>query len=141
VTLPNGETASVTMAEDGSGRATGELPVDQVGLYRLADGLRTAIAAVGPLNPLEWADVRATEAKLQPFAQASGGSVHWIQDGTPEPRKVRPGRPATGRDWIGFRANGDYATVGLDEVSLMPALMVLAMALGMAMVAWRREGK
>ena len=141
VTLPNGETASVAMAEDGSGRASGELAVDQVGLYRLSDGQRTAIAAVGPLNPLEWADVRATDAKLAPFAQASGGTVQWLQDGTPEPRKVRPGRPAFGRDWIGFRANGDFATVGLDEVALMPALLVLAMALGMAMVAWRREGK
>ena len=141
VTLPNGQTASVAMTEDGAGHANGVLAVDQVGLYRLADGLRTAIAAVGPLNPLEWADVRATDSRLAPFAQATGGSAHWLQDGTPEPRKVRPGRPATGRDWIGFRTNGDYAVVGLDEVSLMPALMVLAMALGMAMIAWRREGK
>ncbi|MBL8690286.1 MAG: hypothetical protein JNL04_14360 [Rhodospirillaceae bacterium] len=140
VTLPDGRTASVTMAEN-TGGATGELPVDQVGLYRLSDGQRTAIAAVGPLNPLEWSDVRATDSRLQPFAQASGGSTHWLQDGTPEPRKVRPGRPANGRDWIGFRTNGDYAVVGLDEVALMPALMVLAMALGMAMIAWRREGK
>ena len=140
VTLPDGRTASVTMAEN-TGGATGELPVDQVGLYRLSDGQRTAIAAVGPLNPLEWSDVRATDSRLQPFAQASGGSTHWLQDGTPEPRKVRPGRPASGRDWIGFRTNGDYAVVGLDEVALMPALMVLAMALGMAMIAWRREGK
>jgi len=141
VTLPDGRTASVTMAENNTGGATGELPVDQVGLYRLSDGQRTAIAAVGPLNPLEWSDVRATDSRLQPFAQASGGSTHWLQDGTPEPRKVRPGRPANGRDWIGFRTNGDYAVVGLDEVALMPALMVLAMALGMAMIAWRREGK
>ena len=141
VTLPNGETASVAMTEDSSGRATGTLAVDQAGLYRLADGQRTAISAVGPLNPLEWADVRATDTKLASFAQASGGSIHWLQDGTPEPRKVRPGRPAFGRDWIGFRSNGDFATVGLDEVSLQPALLVLAMALGMAMVAWRREGK
>jgi hypothetical protein len=140
VTLPDGRTASVTMAEN-TGGAAGELPVDQVGLYRLSDGQRTAIAAVGPLNPLEWSDVRATDSRLQPFAQASGGSTHWLQDGTPEPRKVRPGRPANGRDWIGFRTNGDYAVVGLDEVALMPALMVLAMALGMAMIAWRREGK
>ncbi len=141
VTLPNGETASVAMTEDASGRATGTLAVDQAGLYRLADGQRTAISAVGPLNPLEWADVRATDTKLAPVAQASGGSIHWLQDVTPEPRKVRPGRPAFGRDWIGFRSNGDFATVGLDEVALMPALLVLAMALGMAMVAWRREGK
>ena len=141
VTLPNGETASVAMTEDASGRASGTLAVDQAGLYRLADGQRTAITAVGPLNPLEWADVRATDAKLSPFTQASGGSVHWLQDATPEPRKVRPGRPAFGRDWIGFRSNGDFATVGLDEVALMPALLVLAMALGMAMIAWRREGK
>ena len=129
------------MTEDASGRASGTLAVDQAGLYRLADGQRTAITAVGPLNPLEWADVRATDAQLSPFTQASGGSVHWLQDATPEPRKVRPGRPAFGRDWIGFRSNGDFATVGLDEVALMPALLVLAMALGMAMIAWRREGK
>jgi hypothetical protein len=141
VTMPGGESAQVAMVEDGSGRAVGELAVEQVGLYRLSDGQRTAVAAVGPLNPLEWQDVRATDAKLGPFAQASGGTVTWLQDATPEPRRVRPGRPAHGRDWIGFRANGDFATVGLDEFALMPAFLVLALALGAAMIAWRREGK
>jgi hypothetical protein len=141
VTLPDGSTVTAQMAEDGSGRAAGEIQVDQPGLYRLSDGQRTAIAAVGPLNPLEWQDPRTTDAKLGPFAQASGGAVNWIAEGTPEPRRIRPGRPMQGRDWIGFRMNGDYATVGLDQLSLMPGFLVLALALGMAMVAWRREGR
>ena len=42
---------------------------------------RTALAAAGPLNPVEYADVRTTAEKLGPIAEASGGGVFWVGDG------------------------------------------------------------
>ena len=38
----------------------------------------TALAAAGPLNPVEYADVRTTAEKLGPAARASGGGVFWV---------------------------------------------------------------
>jgi hypothetical protein len=141
VTQPNGEIVSVPMADDPSGKATGSLVVERPGLYRLTDGTLTTVAAVGALNPLEFSDMRATEAKLAPVAAATGGGIEWLTDGVPDIRRVRPGRQAAGRGWLGLKANGDYTVTGVDEVALLPALLVLAAALGTLMLAWRREGR
>jgi hypothetical protein len=141
VTEPGGEVVSVPMTDEPSGRATGSLAVQRPGLYRLSDGTLTAVAAVGALNPLEFSDMRATDAKLAPVAAATGGGVEWLIDGVPDIRRVRPGRQAAGRGWIGLKANGDYTVAGVDEVPLLPGLLVLAAALGTLMLAWRREGR
>src|SRR5438552_538613 len=60
VTLPDGTTQSMTLTPDHGGRSSGTLPIAQMGLYRASNGPHTALAAAGPLNPVEFADVRAT---------------------------------------------------------------------------------
>ena len=92
----------------------GSLPVAESGLYRVTDGTRTALAAAGALNPIELADVRTTDEKLTPAAQATGGGIFWIGPGAlPDLRRVAPDRSSAGRNWIGFRANGDYVVTGV----------------------------
>src|SRR6202030_3035439 len=78
VTAPDGSKRSLTLSPESGGRSTGSPPISGKGLYRVSDGTRTALAAAGPLNPVEFADVRATPEKLAPLAQASGGGVFWI---------------------------------------------------------------
>mgnify|MGYP002133191048 CR=1 FL=1 len=56
---------------EGGGRSSGRLAISEMGLYRVTDGTRTALAAAGPLNPIEFADVRSTPEKLGPIAAAS----------------------------------------------------------------------
>ena len=141
VTSPSGETQEVRLVGQGAGRAVGSLAVEEPGLYRLSDGLRAAVAAVGTLNPLEYADMRATPDLLKPLAEATGGAVRWIKAGLPEIRKVRPSRDAQGRGWIGLRANGDYVVTGVKQLPLLPALAVLVLLLGGLVGAWRREGR
>jgi len=141
VTAPSGETQEVGLVGQGAGRSVGSLAVDEPGLYRLSDGLRAAVAAVGTLNPLEYADMRATPVPLKPLAEASGGGVRWIKAGLPEIRKVRPSRDAQGRGWIGLRANGDYVVTGVKQLPLLPAAAVLVLLLGGLVGAWRREGR
>ena len=141
VTGPSGETISVPLAESGEGRATGTLTVDEPGLYRLSDGERTRLVTVGAVNPVEYADVRATDAVLTPVAEASGGSVHWLADGMPDLRRVDADRRAAGRNWIGLRANNDYVVTGVLEVPLLPALLTLLLALGALIGGWLREAR
>jgi hypothetical protein len=89
---------------------------------------------------VELADVRSTPEKLQPVANATGGGIFWAGDGSlPEIRRVSPGRAATGRNWMGFRRNGDYVVTGFSEVPLMPVLAALLLAIGTMLAAWRRE--
>jgi len=142
VTAPSGAIRRVALADQGDGRATASLTVDEPGLYRLADGAEKAIAVVGDLNPVEYTDLRATDAVLGPLAAASGGGVVWLADGTfPSVRKVKPGRDAAGAGWLGLRANGDYIVTGVRQASLMPPWLALVLTLGGLLLAWRAEGR
>jgi hypothetical protein len=141
VTMPDGSTQSLTLSPDAGGRSTGSLAISEMGLYRVTDGDRTALAAAGPLNPIEFADVHATSEKLAPVVAATGGGIFWVGSGTiPEIRRVSRDRAAAGRDWMGLRANGDYTVTGFSEVPLLPGIAALLLIVGGLLAAWRREG-
>ena len=100
-----------------------------------------ALAVAGPLNPLEFSDLRATAEHLGQPAVASGGSLHWIIDGLPELRRTRPGRDSAGKGWIGLVENRASVVTGISQMQLLPAFVfVPAMLLGL-MAAWWREGR
>jgi hypothetical protein len=142
VTAPSGATRSVTLEETGDGRATATIALDEPGLYHLSDGTRNAVSVIGEVNPLEFADLRATAQVLEPLVTANRGAIVWLADGpAPTVRMVRPGRDAAGRGWIGLRANNDYVVTGIQQTPLMPVWLVLALTLGGLMIAWRAEGR
>jgi hypothetical protein len=141
VTAPDGSQRTLTLSAESGGRSTGSLPIDQMGLYRVSDGNRGALAAAGPLNPIEFADVRTTPDKLAPVVAATGGGIFWASTGKiPEIRRVSPGRAAAAANWMGFRANGDYIVTGFSEMPLLPGLAALLLIVGGLLAAWRREG-
>lgn len=146
VTVPSGKTSTLPLEAEHGGRSSATLTVDELGLYRISDGAHTALAAVGPLNPIEFRDVRATDEKLKPAAEATGGSIHWLaEDEVPELRQIRAARNYAGAgvvgSWIAFKSNGDYVVTGVRQAPLLPALLVLLAALATLALAWRREGK
>ncbi len=140
ITGPDGQTTTLNLERKRPGLFTGVMPVSETGLYRVSDGTRVFMTAVGALNPVELADVRATERVLAPAVKATGGAIIWLADGIPSLRRVIPARAASGRGWIGLVANGDFVVTGLTTIPLMPALLVLLFALGATAIAWRREG-
>ena len=142
VTLPDGGKQRLALAPETGGRSAAEMPVREMGLYHVTDGVRTAIAAAGPLNPLEFADVRTTADKLAPVVAATGGGTFWVASGkTPEVRRVSSEASASGRNWMGFRENGDYTVVGFSEMPLLPGILALLLIAGGLVAAWRREGR
>jgi hypothetical protein len=141
VTAPSGAKQTVTLSDGTGGRARGTVPVTETGLYRVSDGTHTALAAVGTLNPLEYADMRTTPAKLQPLADATGGGIAWVKDGVPELRRVHEGRRTSGRGWMGVVENDEFTVTGVREAPLLPGLALLLVGLGALMLAWRREGR
>ncbi len=142
VTTPSGKAAQVKLADQGDGRQTGTLAVDETGLYRLTDGVHLAFAASGALNPLEIADLRSTAEKMQPLIDATGGRVFRIADGRlPEIRLVAAGHGAGGSNWLGLVGGKDYIVTGIRQISLLPVLAGLLIGLGALVAAWRREGR
>lgn len=142
VTAPDGSQTTVELTPFEPGRARGELEVDRPGLYRLSDGEQDTLVAVGALNPVELTDVAATQARLGPIAEATGGSVSWIgESDVPSLRRVAAGRSTAGRGWIGLRENGDYVVAGVSLLPALPAGLALALVMGTLILAWRREGE
>ena len=141
VTAPDGSSRSLTLTPESGGRSSGSLPITEMGLYHVTDGTRAALAAAGPLNPVEFADVRTTPNKLAPVVTATGGGIFWAGAGNiPEVRRVSPDRTAAGRNWMGLRANGDYTITGFSEMPLLPGIAALLLIVGGLLAAWRREG-
>ena len=140
VTLPSGATRTIELTKGIGGRARATLPAEEVGIYRLDDGTRSAVTAVGNLNPKEFSDMRATGSRLEAMAAASGGGIHWLADGLPDLRRVRADRNASGAGWMGVVSNRDFRVASVKQTPMMPALLVLVLGLGMLVWAWRREG-
>ena len=142
VTTPSGKSRLVALTADDSGRAVGAIAAEEDGLYRVSDGTRTAFAASGDLNPVEMADLRSTETVLEPLAQASGGGIFRLaESGLPQIRRVRADRDTAGSSWLGLKANEDHIVTGVDQVPLLPAILLLLLGLGMTVTAWWREGR
>ena len=142
MTAPDGSTKTIELRQTSPGLGLGVIDVDKPGLYRFDDGSLHAVAAVGNPDPLEFSDVRATDQKLKPLVEASGGTTMWLSDNSdPEIRSVRPGRAAGGSDWIGLRRNEGYTVAGINQLPLLPGILV---ALGFLLAvgsAWWREGR
>ena len=141
ITRPDGSTETVPLAETAPGRFEAGIAAEAIGLYRIQDGALTAIAASGALNPREFQDVRATPEPMTPAAEASGGRVAWSDEGVPGVRRVREGRSAGGVGWIGLIDRQNYATLSVSRTQLLDPLLAVVLALGLWMLAWRREGR
>lgn len=146
VTSPSDVARELAMEESGDGLARASLTATEPGIWRISDGERTALAVVGTVNPPELADVRTDAAKLEPVAAATGGGLFWLaptggEGDIPNLRRTRPDRDQSGSGWLGLRANGDYVVTGINQVPLVPGLVVLLAALGLMLAAWRREGR
>ncbi len=141
LTTPSGKTSTLTLEKAAPGVWRSAVKVNELGLYRVSDGILSAVTAAGPLNPKEVADMRATDEILTPDAEKYGGGVHWLADGVPAIRRVVPGQAASGSDWIGLRRNGAYRVTSLSQQPLLPAWAALLLIVGSLLFAWRLEGR
>src|SRR5215472_8908770 len=141
ITDPSGKTSAVNLNRVEPGIFRASTKAEQLGLYRLTDGTLATVAAAGPLNPKEVADMRATDEILKPLAAATGGGVHWLVDGLPDLRRVGPNENANGSSWMGLRSNGAYRVTSVEQQALLPAWVALALVLGTLLLAWRLEGR
>lgn len=141
VTSPSGQSTEVTLTEVSPGRFEALHPAGEIGLYRLADGEKEAVAGVGPATPREFIDTIANAAELSPVIELTRGGVAMLEAGLPTVRPVRAGRAAAGRGWLGITPRGAYETKGVSRVPLFPEWLVLLLVVTFVIGAWLREGR
>ena len=139
VTTPTGKTETVALTGASPGKFAGHVKAEELGLYRMNDGTLNAVAAAGPLNPREVADMRATDAVLKPYADATGGGVQWLSEGLPDLRAVDQGATTRGSGWFGIERRGAYRVTSVDSDQLLPPWLALIFVLVSILFAWRRE--
>jgi hypothetical protein len=141
LTLPSGKRKTVSLEQGIGGRARAFVPVGETGIYRIRDQRHKTLAAVGNINPLEFSDMRTTGDRFAALSQKTGGGIHWFNDGAPELRRVRADRLTAGAGWFGIVDNRNFTIRNVREVPLLPGLVVLLLALGALLLAWRAEGR
>jgi len=141
VTHPDGTETLLTLDEVSPGRFETLWDAPEVGLYRLKEGDKETVIALGPSAPREYAETIATGDVLKPLVDSTlGGIVAW-SDGMPSLREVRAGRPAAGRGWIGILPRGAYQSADLTINALLPAWLFLLLSALLVIGAWLREGR
>jgi hypothetical protein len=146
LTFPSGETRRITLTQSEPGLFRATVDTREQGLYRAEDGRFTAIANLGPANPREFQEIASSTEKLQPIAEATGGSVRRIvnDDGSldlPRLLQVRTGARAHGSDWIGVRRAEASVVRGLDIFPVFAGVIGLLLLLASVTAAWAREGR
>jgi hypothetical protein len=141
VTGPDGETVTLDLEEASPGRFTATWTAPEIGLYRLAQGEEEAVIALGPSAPREFEETIASGEKLDPVIEPTRGGILRLEDGAPDIRLVREGRPASGRGWIGITPREAYLTADVTITPLLPAWAFLLLASLLAVAAWLLEGR
>ena len=152
---PGGENSAVTLEKAGPGLWRASLDVKAPGLYKLqtpssAGGL-TAVALAGIDDPKEMSEVVATDVKMKPIADATGGGVFWTRGngllssstGVDLPRisMLSNAQVLAGNGWLGLKDREAFVTKGVKVTPMFTGLAALAGLLALIALAWWREGR
>ena len=138
---PDGALTLVPLDEVSPGRFSTVWEGPEIGLYRLSDGVEETVIALGPSAPREFEETIASGAILTNAVAATEGGVLNLSDGVPDIRRVREGRNAAGRGWIGITPRDAYLTADIRVSPLLPAWLMLLLASLLAVGAWLYEGR
>lgn len=157
VLTPSGESSDVTLDAAGPGLWRSTIDVREPGLYKLqtaaSTGMLTALAHAGAEDPREMSEVTATDQKMRPLTEASGGGVFWTRGGglfassdpgavdVPRITMLSSARVLAGSGWMGLKDREAYVTRGVKLTPMFTGLIALAALLFLIVMAWWREGR
>ena len=152
VSAPSGETlqAMLQRAEPGLWRSV--LDVKAPGLYKLqseaSTGRLMAVAQVGIEDAREMSEVTATEEKLKPLVEATGGGAFWGRGRGPLTTLSLPrismmanARTLAGEGWMGLKDRDAHVTRGVTMIPVFAGALALAVLLVLLALTWWREGR
>ena len=143
LTLPDGESTTITLKPNGQGWLEAKYDATQLGIYAFEDanGARK-FAIIGTLNPPELRGVKTTPEKLAPLVAATRGATVWLEDHpTPRIRFLTDASRYGGNDWLALRRNRDFTVTGVKEIPLLPEWLRLCLLFIVVAMMWWREGR
>ncbi len=157
LSAPGGETSEVTLDTAGPGLWRATVDVKTPGLYKAQTnaptGQLTAVAHAGVVDAREMSEVTATQSKLQPIADATGGGVFWTRATSllsggnaasvelPRISMMSGAKVLAGAGWMGLKDREAFVTRGVKLTPMFTGLLALAALLALLAAAWWREGR
>ena len=144
---PGGETREVVLEPAGAGLWRATVEVALPGLYKAQQGELTAVAHAGVEDVREMSEVTATEDKLKPILEATGGGAFWTRSSAnaavdlPRVSMMSSARVLAGSGWMGLKDREAYLTRGVELTQVFTGLYALAALLALMALAWWREGR
>jgi hypothetical protein len=154
---PGGEKTDVTLEPDGAGRWKSTIDVKVSGLYKAetqsTSGPLTAVAHAGTEDPREMSEVTATDAKLKPISDATGGGIFWTRTTAasadaenvsvylPRITMLANAKVLAGSGWMGLKDREAFVTRGVKLTPMFSGILALAALLALMSLAWWREGR
>jgi hypothetical protein len=154
---PGGDTSNITLdsvpVEPGVWRSA--IDVKLPGLYKVEtdgpSGALTAVANAGVEDPREMSEVTATDQKMKPIADATGGGVFWTKPSgllasatdidVPRISMMSAAKVMAGSGWLGLKDRQAFLTRGVKLTPMFTGLAALAALLALIALAWWREGR
>ncbi len=146
-TAPSGARDEIAVAQGEPGLWRARFDAKEMGLWRFESEGLTALVNVGPPNPREFREVASTTEKLQPLAEATGGTARRLANGgadsvsMPRVVELRDANRYGGSDWIGIRQTGASTLVGVEIAPLGLGLWAMLALVGAVVAAWAWEGR
>jgi hypothetical protein len=153
ISAPGGEVSQTPLAKAGPGLWRSTIDVKVPGLYKLQTTAETgalhAVAQAGIEDAREMSEVTATEDKLRPIAEATGGGVFWTRGAganatsveVPRISMLANARVLAGSGWMGLRDREAFITRGVTLIPMFTGALALAALLALLALCWWREGR
>jgi hypothetical protein len=155
VSAPGGESSEVRLEPGGPGVWRSTIDVKVPGLYKLQTasptGQLTAVTHAGLEDAREMSEVTATDRKLTPLVEATGGGVFWTRGSgllssassvdVPRVSMLSNARVLAGSGWMGLKDREAFVTRGVKLTPMFTGLLALAALLFFITLAWWREGR
>ena len=157
VSAPGGTSTQVTLDKATPGLWRSTIDVATPGLYKFQTGSSTgpltAVAHAGLDDAREMNEVTATDEKMKPLTDATGGGVFWTRGAglfgntsatavdLPRISMLSNARVLAGSGWLGLKDREAYVTRGVKVTPMFTGLMALAALLALISLAWWKEGR
>ena len=157
ISAPGGETSEATLEKVGPGLWRSTVDVKSPGLYKIETqstlGALTAVAHAGIEDAREMNEVTATDEKLKPLVEMTGGGVFWTRGGGLFSAVILGRRAAahlharpTRACWrapagSGLKDREAFVTRGVRLIPMFTGFLALAALLALMAATWWREGR
>lgn len=139
---PDGKETPLRLDTKDRSWVTAKVIADLNGIYKFSNGKKSAFVVVGASASEEQSEVQATEEKLRPLLDQSGGGIVWYAED--QNFKLR-GMPAeserfSGRGWLGVKENVSFSVMRVRSQEIISNHLFLLIISSFLVLVWWREG-